>query len=74
MMAGAKVTMLVSALLQNGIGYLRPLRHQLESWMEKHEYESVRQMQGMHVPEERAQPQGLQRANYMNVLSSYSMK
>ncbi len=59
MMAGAKVTMLASALLQNGIGYLRPLRNQLEAWLEKHEYESVRTDAGQHEPAQRAQPEGL---------------
>ena len=74
MMAGAQVTMLASALLLHGIGYLRPLRNQLESWLEHHEYESIRQMQGsmsqMNVPN----PKAFQRANYMKVLSSYAMK
>jgi len=72
LMAGAKVTMLASALLQNGIGYLRPLRNRLESWMEKHEYHSVRQMQGCMSQKNVPNPKALQRANYMQVLSSYS--
>jgi dihydroorotate dehydrogenase (fumarate) len=71
-MAGAKVTQLASALLKNGIGYLRPLRHRLEFWMEKHGYESVRQMQGCMSQKNVPNPKALQRANYMNVLSSYT--
>jgi dihydroorotate dehydrogenase (fumarate) len=72
MMAGGKVTMLASALLQNGIGYLRPLRNQLEAWMEKHEYESVQQMQGSMSQKNVPNPKAFQRANYMKVLSSYA--
>ncbi len=74
MMSGAKVTMLTSALLQNGIGYLRPLRNQLEAWLEKREYESVKQMQGSMSQQNVPNPKAYQRANYMKVLSSYSMK
>jgi dihydroorotate dehydrogenase (fumarate) len=74
MMAGAKVTMLASALLQNGIGYLRPLRNQLEAWLERREYESVEQMQGSMSQRNVPNPKAFQRSNYMRVLSSYSVK
>jgi dihydroorotate dehydrogenase (fumarate) len=74
MMAGARVTMLTSALLQNGIGYLRPLRNQLEAWLEKREYESVQQMQGSMSQQNVPNPKAYQRANYMKVLSSYTPK
>jgi len=74
MMSGAKVTMLASALLQNGIGYLYPLRNQLEAWLEKHEYESIQQMQGSMSQKNVPNPKAFQRANYMKVLSSYSVK
>jgi dihydroorotate dehydrogenase (fumarate) len=74
MMSGARVTMLTSALLQNGIGYLRPLRNQLEAWLEKHEYESVQQMQGSMSQQNVPNPKAYQRANYMKVLSSYMPK
>ena len=74
MMAGAKVTMLASALLQNGIGYLRPLRNQLEAWLERREYDSVEQMQGSMSQRNVPNPKAFQRSNYMRVLSSYSTK
>jgi dihydroorotate dehydrogenase (fumarate) len=71
-MAGACITQLCSVLLQNGIGYLRPLRNQLEAWMDKHEYESVRQMRGSMCQHNVPNPKAFQRANYMHVLSSYT--
>ncbi len=74
MMAGAKVTMLASALFQNGIGYLRPLLHQLDAWLELHEYESVKQMQGSMNQKNVPNPKAFQRANYMKVLSSYALR
>ena len=72
MMAGARIVQLCSVLLQNGIGYLRPLRNQLEFWLEKHEYESIRQMQGCMSQHNVPNPKAFQRANYMHVLSSYT--
>jgi dihydroorotate dehydrogenase (fumarate) len=74
MMAGARVTMLTSALLQNGIGYLRSLRNQLEAWLENHEYSGVQQMQGSMSYNNVPNPKAFQRANYMKVLSSYAGK
>ena len=74
MMAGAKVTMLASALLENGIGYLRALRNQLEAWMERREYESIRQMQGSMSQQNVPNPKAFQRSNYMRVLSNYALK
>jgi dihydroorotate dehydrogenase (fumarate) len=73
MMAGAKVTMLASALLKNGIDYLKALQANLTKWMEEHEYESIQQMQGSMSMKSVAEPAAYQRANYMKVLSSYSL-
>jgi dihydroorotate dehydrogenase (fumarate) len=72
MMAGARITQIASALLRNGIGYLRPMRNQLEAWMEKHEYQSIQQMQGSMSQQNVPNPKAFQRANYMKVLSSYA--
>ena len=46
MMAGARVAMMTSALLQHGIERLTVVRDELAHWMEAHEYESITQMQG----------------------------
>jgi dihydroorotate dehydrogenase (fumarate) len=73
-MAGARVAMMTSALLQNGIEHLDGVRAELTRWMEDHEYDSVQQMCGSmshrNVPDAAA----FERANYMRVLSSYSMR
>ncbi len=73
MMAGAKVAMTTSALLERGIGYLRPLVAGVAEWMEQHEYESIRQMQGSMSAQKAATPAAVERANYMKVLSSYAL-
>jgi len=74
MMAGARVVAMASALLRNGIGHLATLRKDMLAWMEEHEYESIRQMQGSMSQRAVADPAAFQRANYVRVLSSYSMK
>lgn len=73
MMAGARVAMTTSALLEHGIDYLRFLVGDVREWLEKHEYESIRQMQGSMSQKSVAQPAAFERANYMKVLSSYSV-
>jgi len=74
MMAGARVAMMTSALLRNGIGHLATVRTELLKWMEEHEYESIHQMQGSMSQRAVADPSAFQRANYVKVLSSYAMK
>ncbi|HEX9897684.1 MAG TPA: dihydroorotate dehydrogenase-like protein [Candidatus Methylomirabilis sp.] len=74
MMAGARVAMMTSALLKNGIGHLRTLPAGLVAWMEEHEYASIRQMQGSMSYRSIANPAAFERANYMKVLSSYTLR
>ncbi len=74
LMAGARVTMMTSALLRNGIGYLGKVLSDLSAWMEQHEYQSVRQMQGSMSYSSVAEPAAFERANYLRVLSSYTGK
>ena len=74
MMAGARVAMMTSALLRNGIGHLGRVREDLIHWMEEHEYESVRQMQGSLALRSVPNPAAFERANYMRVLGSYRVR
>ena len=74
MMAGARVAMMTSALLQNGIAYLTRVRSDVLEWMETHEYSSIAQMQGSMSYRSVAEPAAFERANYMKVLSSYALR
>ena len=74
MMAGARVAMMTSALLQRGIGHLGQVRREVLAWMEAHEYESIRQMQGSMSYRAVREPSAFERANYMKVLSSYVLR
>jgi dihydroorotate dehydrogenase (fumarate) len=73
-MAGARVAMMTSALLLNGIEHLDVVLRDLLSWMEEHEYESIRQMCGSMSQRNVPNPAAFQRSNYARVLSSYPMR
>jgi dihydroorotate dehydrogenase (fumarate) len=73
-MAGARVVMTTSALLRHGPQYLAKIEEDMIEWMEEHEYESVRQMRGSMSSQSVAEPAAFERANYMKVLSSYTLK
>lgn len=71
LMAGAKVTMMASELLQNGIRRINVILDEMRRWMDEHEYESVAQMIGSMSQQHCAEPAAFERANYMKTLASY---
>jgi dihydroorotate dehydrogenase (fumarate) len=71
LMAGAKVTMIASELLANGIGRIGEILDAMVVWMDDHEYRSVAQMQGSMSLQRVAEPAVFERANYMKVLHSW---
>jgi dihydroorotate dehydrogenase (fumarate) len=68
LLVGADVTMLCSTLLRNGISHLRHVEHGVREWMEDHEYESVRQMQGSMSQINCPDPGAFERAQYMRAV------
>ncbi len=68
LMVGADVTMLCSALLRHGVGHLRHVEEGVLEWMEKHEYESVQQMQGSMSQLRCPDPGAFERAQYMRAV------
>ena len=71
MMAGANVAMMASEILQNGIERLTDILTDMTLWMETHEYESVRQMQGSLSRRHASEGAAFERANYMKTLQSW---
>jgi len=71
LMVGARVTMLCSVLLQRGIDHLRTVEAGLREWMERNEYDSVRQMQGSMSQQNCADASAFERAHYISSLHSY---
>lgn len=70
-LAGADAVMTTSALLRNGAGYARTLCNGMSEWMERRDYESVRQMKGSMSQQKVADPSAFERANYIKILESY---
>lgn len=71
MMAGAKVAMMASNLLHNGEQVIPSMLSELSTWMESHEYVSIKQMQGSMSQKSVKEPAAFERANYMKVLGSW---
>ncbi len=71
LMAGASATMMCSALLRHGVGRIKEVLADMQTWMEEHEYESVNQMQGSMSQKSCPEPSAFERANYMKTLQSY---
>jgi dihydroorotate dehydrogenase (fumarate) len=71
LMAGAKVTMMASELLQNGVRRIGQVLNEVVTWLSEHEYESVTQMIGAMSQKHCAEPAAFERANYMKMLQSY---
>ena len=71
LMAGAKVTMMASELLQKGVRRIAQVLNELVTWLHEHEYESVTQMIGSMSQKHCAEPAAFERANYMKMLQSY---
>ena len=74
MMAGAKVAMVASSILRHGNDHVRVMLDELTHWMEEHEYDSIRLMQGSMSQRACADPSAFERANYMRVLRSYAIR
>lgn len=70
-MCGAHGVQMVSALLQHGPDRLAEVRKGLARWLEEHEYESLRQMQGSMSLLRCPDPAAFERGNYMRVLQSW---
>jgi dihydroorotate dehydrogenase (fumarate) len=70
-MAGAHAVQMVSALLRHGPEHLTTVRDGIAAWLERHEYDSLRQMRGSMSLERCPDPRAYERANYMHVLQSW---
>jgi len=71
LMAGAHALQVVSALLHHGPAYLKKIHDEMQHWMEDHEYESVRQMQGSMNLLRCPDPAAFERANYTRILQTW---
>jgi dihydroorotate dehydrogenase (fumarate) len=73
-MVGAHATQMVSALLRHGPSHLERVRADLEHWLQEHECESLRQIQGSMSLQRCPDPAAYQRANYIRLLQSWRVE
>ncbi len=69
-LAGADVAMTASALYKNGIGYLKTMNKELESWMLTRDFDSIDAFKGVMSQQNISDPTAYERANYIKVLGS----
>jgi dihydroorotate dehydrogenase (fumarate) len=72
LLAGADVVHLCSVLLTKGPGHLRHILNGIEDWMEEQGFETVEEMRGRVSALAVPNPAEFERANYVNILDSYS--
>jgi dihydroorotate dehydrogenase (fumarate) len=71
-MCGAHGVQMVSALMQHGPQHVENLRQAVSEWLEEHEYDNLRQMQGSMSLLKSPDPQAFVRGNYAHVLQTWS--
>ena len=72
LLAGAQVAMLASALLRFGPSHLAGVTADLRAWMAERGYASVDQLRGSAARAASPDPEGFERANYVQTLVSWS--
>lgn len=70
-MAGARVTMLASELLQNGVGRIGEMLTEIERWLDAHGHESLSALRGRASALGLADPGAFARANYTRSLQQW---
>ena len=71
-MAGAKVTMIVGALMRHGIEHLQEIERELQQWMQEHDYTSLSQLQGTMSQLYCPHPSEFERVQYMKAIQTYT--
>jgi dihydroorotate dehydrogenase (fumarate) len=69
-LAGARVAMMTSALIRNGIYHFRQVLADLEQWMEKRHHLSLQKLRGSMAMAPGAEISTFERANYVRLLTS----
>ena len=73
LLAGADVVQMVSAILRHGPEYFKVMREGLERWMEWHHFQSLSDVRGRLSTSGLADPDALERANYIRTLHSWKL-
>ncbi|MCC6418828.1 MAG: dihydroorotate dehydrogenase-like protein [Gemmataceae bacterium] len=73
-MVGAQAAQMVSALLRRGPYHLKEVREEVARWLDQHECESLRQIQGSMSLLRCPDPGAYHRANYIRLLQSWQVE
>ncbi len=73
-LVGANVTMMTSALLEQGIPYIDNLVKGTEEWLRRNQYNSIDEIRGLLSQQNVKETDAFERANYMKVLKSYHLE
>jgi dihydroorotate dehydrogenase (fumarate) len=73
-MAGATVAMMASALHIHGIEHIRRVLADIECWLAKREYTSLKETRGCLSRRSVPDTSPFDRRNYIKTLSSYSLR
>ena len=71
LLAGADAVMCASCLMRHGISHLGHLLTGLEKWLQSKNYSSVQEIRGLMSKEKVANPDELERSQYMKVLRTF---
>ncbi|OLP17847.1 dihydroorotate dehydrogenase [Leptolyngbya sp. 'hensonii'] len=74
LMAGAKVTMIVAALLRHGIDHLHQMERELRHWLEENDYTAIQQLQGSMSQLYCPNPSEFERIQYMRAVQTYHLE
>lgn len=74
LMAGANVTMIVSALLRYGISHLYKIEEDLRAWLKANGYETISQIQGRMSQINCPDPSAFERAQYLKSIQIYQIQ
>lgn len=74
LMAGAKVAMVASEILENGPVRITEMLQEMTDWLTEHDYESAAQCIGSMSQQHVAEPAAFARANYLKTLKSYQIR
>ncbi len=72
LLAGADITCMCSALIENGPQHISRVLEQMSLWMMDKEYESVQQLKGSLSYQHAINPAAYERANYLEILDNCS--
>ncbi len=73
-MAGAKVTMIVGALLRHGINHLSLIESEMRKWLIDSDYSSITELQGVMNQRNCPDPSTFERVQYLRAIQTYQGK